>query len=145
MKKPIVSAGRAPGYGSDVTLEVAKRVTAAAEAEAIKNNWTVVISVVDTRGLLVMLERMDNTQTASVKVAIEKARTAAMFKRPSKAFEDMVAGGRLAVLRMPGVTPIEGGLPLLSGGKITGAIGVSGMSSQQDSQVAQVGADAAGK
>ncbi len=102
---------------------------AAAEAEAKKNGWTFVIAVVDTRGLLVMLERMDDTQTASVQVAVEKARTAAMFKRPSKAFEDALAGGRMAILRMPGATPIEGGVPLVKGGRIIGAIGVSGMTS----------------
>jgi uncharacterized protein GlcG (DUF336 family) len=145
MKKPTVSAGQPPVYGSDVTLAVAKKVTAAAEAEAKKNGWTFVIAVVDTRGLLVMLERMDNTQTASVEVAVEKARTAAMFKRPSKAFEDALVGGRMAILGMPGVTPIEGGLPLVRDGKIIGAIGVSGMTSQQDGQAAQAGADALGK
>ena len=136
---------QAPAYGNDVTLDMAKKVMAAAEAEAKKNNWTFVIAIVDTHGLLVMLQRLDNTQTGSVKVAIEKARTAAMFKRPSKVFEDAVAGGRLTLLGVSGVTPIEGGLPLMQDGKIIGAIGVSGMSSQQDGQVAQSGADAVGK
>ena len=145
MKKPTPSAGQPPVYGADITLAAAKRVTAAAETEAKKNGWTFVIAVVDTRGLLVSLERMDNTQTASIEVAIEKARTAAMFKRPSKAFEDALVGGRMAILRMPGATPIEGGLPLMKGDKIIGAIGVSGMTSQQDGQVAQVGANALGK
>ena len=136
---------QAPAYGNEVTLDMAKKVMAAAEAEAKKNNWTVVIAIVDTHGLLVMLQRLDNTQTASVKVAIEKARTAAMFKRPSKVFEDAVAGGRLTLLGVPGATPIEGGLPLMQDGKIIGAIGVSGMSSQQDGQVAKAGADIVGK
>lgn len=142
MKKPAAPVSGPPVYGADVTLAVAKKVVAAAEAEAKKNGWTFVIAVVDTRGLLVMLERMDDTQTASIRVAIEKARTAAMFKRPSKAFEDALAGGRMAILRMPGATPIEGGVPLLKGGRIIGAIGVSGMTSAQDGQAALAGAAA---
>ena len=140
-----VAQAQAPAYGNAVTLDMAKGIMAAAEAEAKKNNWTVVIAIVDTHGLLVMLQRMDNTQTASVTVAIEKARTAAMFKRPSKALEDAVAGGRVAVLGLPGATPIEGGLPLMLDGKIIGAIGVSGMASPQDGQVAKAGVEAVGK
>jgi len=140
-----VAQAQAPAYGNEVTLDMAKKVTAAAEAEAKKNNWPVVIAIVDTHGLLVMLQRMDNTQTASVNVAIEKARTAAMFKRPSKALEDAIAGGRVALLGLPGATPIEGGLPLMLDGKIIGAIGVSGMTSPQDGQVAKAGVDAVGK
>ena len=140
-----VAQAQAPAYGNGVTLDMAKKVMAAAEAEAKKNNWPVVIAIVDTHGLLVMLQRMDNTQTASVNVAIEKARTAAMFKRPSKAFEDAIAGGRVALLGLPGATPIEGGLPLMQDGKIIGAIGVSGMASPQDGQVAKAGVDAVGK
>ncbi len=140
-----VAQAQAPAYGNEVTLDMAKKVMAAAEAEAKKNNWPMVIAIVDTHGLLVMLQRIDNTQTASVEVAIEKARTAAMFKRPSKAFEDAVTGGRVAVLGLPGATPIEGGLLLVLDGKIIGAIGVSGMASPQDGQVAKAGADAVGK
>lgn len=140
-----VAQAQAPAYGNEVTLDMAKKVMAAAEAEAKKNNWPVVIAIVDTHGLLVMLQRIDNTQTASVTVAIEKARTAAMFKRPSKAFEDAIAGGRMAVLGLPGATPLEGGLPLIQDGKIIGAIGVSGMTSPQDGQVAKAGVDAVGK
>jgi glc operon protein GlcG len=140
-----VAQAQAPAYGNEVTLDMAKKVMAAAEAEAKKNNWPVVIAIVDTHGLLVMLQRIDNTQTASVNVAIEKARTAAMFKRPSKAFEDAIAGGRVALLGLPGATPIEGGLPLMQDGKIIGAIGVSGMTSPQDGQVAKAGVDAVGK
>jgi glc operon protein GlcG len=140
-----VAQAQAPAYGNEVTLDMAKKVTAAAEAEAKKNNWPMVIAIVDTHGLLVMLQRIDNTQTASVNVAIEKARTAAMFKRPSKAFEDAIAGGRVALLGLPGATPIEGGLPLMLDGKIIGAIGVSGMNSPQDGQVAKAGVEAVGK
>jgi glc operon protein GlcG len=140
-----VAQAQAPAYGNEVTLDMAKKAMAAAEAEAMKNKWTVVIAIVDTHGLPVMLQRMDDTQTASVRIAIAKARTAAMFKRPSKALEDAVAGGRMAVLGMPGATPIEGGLPLMKDGKIIGAIGVSGMASSQDAQVAKAGADAIGQ
>ena len=140
-----VAQAQAPAYGNEVTLDTAKKVTAAAEAEAKKNNWPVVIAIVDPHGLLVMLQRIDNTQTGSVTVAIEKARTAAMFKRPSKALEDVIAGGRVTYLGLPGETPIEGGLPLMQGGKIIGAIGVSGMTSPQDGQVAKAGADSVGK
>ena len=140
-----VAQAQAPAYGNEVTLDMAKKVMAAAEAEAKKNNWPVVIAIVDTHGLLVMLQRIDNTQTGSVTVAIEKARTAAMFKRPSKALEDVIAGGRVAYLGLPGATPIEGGLPLMHDGKIIGAIGVSGMTSPQDGQVAKAGAEAVGK
>jgi glc operon protein GlcG len=136
---------QAPDYGKDVTLDTAKKVMATAESEAKKNNWNMVIAIVDTHGLLIMLERLDNTQTASVKVAIDKARTAAMFKRPTKVFEDAVAGGRMPLLGMEDIIPIEGGIPLMQEGKIIGAIGVSGMSSQQDGQVAKAGAEVTGK
>ena len=140
-----VARAQAPAYGSDVTLDMAKKIMAAAEAEAKKNNWTVVIAIVDTHGLLIMQQRMDNTQTAGGSIAIAKARTAAMFKRPSKAIEDAIAGGRVALLGLPGATPIEGGLPLMQDGKIIGAIGVSGMTSPQDAQVAKAGVDSVGK
>ncbi len=98
-------------YGPAVTLEQAKKIAVGAAAEAKKNNWNVVIAVVDTHGFLKYYEMMDDTQTASATVAIEKARTAAMFRRPTKMFEDAIAGGRHAILGMPGVAPLEGGLP----------------------------------
>jgi uncharacterized protein GlcG (DUF336 family) len=128
-----------------MTLDVAKQIAAAAEAEAKKNNWTVVIAIVDDGANLVYLQRADETQIGSIEVAQEKAKTAVKFKRPSKALEDAVAGGRNAVLRLPGALPIEGGLPLMEGGKIIGAIGVSGVQSNQDGQIAQAGATALGK
>jgi uncharacterized protein GlcG (DUF336 family) len=140
-----VSQAQAPSYGNDVTLSAAKKVMAAAEAEALKNKWSVVIAIVDTHGLLVMLQRMDDTQTASVRVAIAKARTSATFKRPTKELEDTVASGRVAALGLPGATPLEGGLLLMQGGKIIGAIGVSGMSSAKDAQIAKAGVDAIGQ
>jgi uncharacterized protein GlcG (DUF336 family) len=132
-------------YGPMVGVETARKVADAAIAEGKKNGWHVAAAVVDTAGDLVFFERMDNTQAGSTIVAQEKARTAARFKRPSKAFEDAVAGGRQVILSLPGVTPIEGGVPLLIEGKIVGAIGVSGATSPQDAQCAQAGADTLGK
>jgi uncharacterized protein GlcG (DUF336 family) len=128
-----------------LTLDAARKIAAAAEAEAMKNSWNVVIAVVDDGGHLIYLERMDQTQIGSVEIATEKARTAVRFKRPSKALEDAVAGGRNVVLRLPGATPVEGGLPLMSDGAIVGAIGVSGVTSQQDGQIAKAGADIVAK
>ncbi len=122
-----------------LNLAVAKEIAAAAEAEAVKNQWTMVIAVVDDGANLVYLQRMDDTQIGSVEVAQAKARTAVRFKRPSKALEDAVAGGRHAVLALPGATPVEGGIPLMLDGKVIGAIGVSGATSQQDGQVAAAG------
>lgn len=128
-----------------LTLEAAKQIAAAAEAEARKNNFTMVISIVDDGGHLIYLERMDGTQIGSVEVSQEKAMTAIKFKRPSKALEDTVSGGRNAILKLPGATPIEGGLPLMAGNEFIGAIGVSGGTSPQDGQVAAAGVAAAAK
>jgi len=128
-------------YGP-ITLVQAKKVVAAAEAEAVKNRWPVVISVVDSGGHLVLLERLDDTQIGSVEVAQGKARSAAAFRRPTKSFQDSLAAGGegLRVLKLPGAMPVEGGLPLVLDGKIIGAIGVSGVTSQQDGVVAAAGA-----
>jgi glc operon protein GlcG len=132
-------------YGPPVAVETARKVAATAIAEGKKNGWTIAVAIVDTAGDLVFFERMDNTQAGSVTVSQEKARTAARFKRPSKAFEEALAGGRQAILGLPGVTPVEGGVPLIIEGKIVGAVGVSGATSPQDSQCAQAGADLLGK
>jgi glc operon protein GlcG len=131
-------------YGPAIGLESAKKIAAVAIAEARKNNWYMAVSVVDPSGTLVYYEKMDNTQTGSANVAIDKARTAALFKRPTKAFQDIVAGGGsgLRILGLPGAVPIEGGVPLVVDGKIVGAIGVSGDSSDHDGICAQAGADA---
>jgi glc operon protein GlcG len=129
-------------YGPPVTLDVAKKIAAGAVVEANKNNWRVAIAIVDTHGFLKYYEMMDDTQTASASVAIEKARTAAMFRRPTKMFEDAIAGGRNALLGMNGAIPIEGGLPIVANGKVIGAVGVSGLTSPQDAQVGQAGLDA---
>jgi uncharacterized protein GlcG (DUF336 family) len=130
-------------YGLSINLDTAKRVAASAITEARKNNWTMAVAIMDTGGHLVYFEKMDGTQTGSVKVAISKGRSAVLFKRPTKAFQDMLAAGGegLRVLRLEGAVPVEGGLPLLMDGKIVGAIGVSGGTSQQDGVVAKAGAD----
>jgi len=128
-------------YGEPINLETAKRIAAAAESFAAKNQWTVVIAIVDTGGNLVLLQRMDNTQIGSVDVAHGKARTANNFKRTTKAFEDAVAGGGvgLRVLSIEGAYVIEGGEPIVSNGKIIGGIGISGMAATQDAEVARAG------
>lgn len=123
-----------------MTLAAAKQIAAAAEAEAVKNHWNVVIAILDDGANLVYLQKMDETQVGSLEVAQEKARSAVKFKRPTKVFEDAVVGGRNAILKLPGALPVEGGLPLMLDGKIIGAIGVSGVTSQQDGQIAAAGA-----
>jgi glc operon protein GlcG len=125
-----------------LTLEDARRVAAAAAQEAERNGWSVVIAIVDDAGLLVYLERLDGTQPASCDIAQHKARAAALFRRPTKALEETVASGRVALLSLPHITPVEGGLPLLHEGQAVGAIGVSGVQSFQDGLVAKAGADA---
>jgi len=127
-----------------LTLEAAKKLAAAAEEEAVKNKWNIVIAIVDDGGNLLYLQRLDGTQTGSIEVALQKAKTAVHFKRPSKALEDAVTGGRTVVLAL-GAMPIEGGLPLMVDDKLIGAIGVSGVTAQQDGQVAKAGADALAK
>jgi uncharacterized protein GlcG (DUF336 family) len=129
-------------YGAPVTSEAAHKAAAAALAEGKKNGWFVAAAVVDTGGVLVHFERLEGTQNGSSETAIEKARTAAAYRRPSKAFEDVVAGGKTNYLRLPGAVPIEGGVPLVVDGKIVGAIGISGATSVQDGQCAKAGAEA---
>lgn len=122
-----------------ITLELAKKVAAKAGAEAAKNKWNVVITVVDDGGNLIYLEKMDGTQIGSIEVAQKKASTAIKFKRSSKVFEDGVAGGRNVLLALPGALPVEGGLPLVVDNHFIGAIGVSGVTSAQDGQIAAAG------
>ena len=134
-------------YGSKkaMTLSTAKEIASAAEAEATKNNWTVVIAIVDDGGNLVYLQKMDGTQIGSIEVAQAKAKSAVNFKRPTKVFEEALAGGRTALLKLPGAIPIEGGIPIMAGDQIVGAIGVSGVQSNQDGQIAQAGLAASAK
>ena len=130
-------------YGSSITLESAKKASAPAVAEAQKNNWRMAVAVVDISGDLVFFEKMDGTQAASVNIAVDKARSAARFKRPTKALQDALAAGGagLRLLALEGAVPVEGGLPIIADGKIVGAIGVSGGTSEQDGQCAKAGAD----
>jgi glc operon protein GlcG len=134
------AANAQPPTKNVLTLEAAKKIAAVAEAEAKKRNATVVIVVVDDGGHLLLLERLDDTQVASVEVGIGKARTAAIFRRPSKVFEDQVRDGRVAALALPGATPLQGGVPIEIEGKVIGAIGVSGNTPQEDEDIAKVGA-----
>jgi uncharacterized protein GlcG (DUF336 family) len=120
-----------------ITLEDAKKAMTAAEAEARKNSWNVAIAIVDAGGNLILFAKIDDTQLGSVNIAIGKARTAVNFKRPTKALEDMIAGGRQVFLAVEGITPLQGGLPVMADGKLIGAVGVSGVLSSQDEQVAQ--------
>jgi glc operon protein GlcG len=126
-----------------LTLDAAKKIAAAAEAEAKRRGATVVIVVVDDAGFPLLLERLDDTQVASVDVGIGKARTAAIFRRPSKVFEDQVRDGRVAALALPGATPLQGGVPIVFAGKVIGAIGVSGNTPQEDEDIAKLGAASA--
>ena len=135
------AAQQRPPYGTAINLDTARKVGAAAEAEARKNGWNVAIAIVDNHGLLVFYEMLDDTQTASATIALEKARTPATYRRPTKELEDGIAAGRNAILGLPGSTPIEGGLPIIVGGKMIGAIGVSGVTSPQDGMVAKAGVD----
>ena len=135
------SAQRLP-YGPEITLDLAKKIAAAAIAEAGKNSWNVAVAIVDDGGHLVYFERLDETQFGSVDIAIGKARTAAAFKRPTKALEDAINSGQNAILSFPNTLPREGGLPILSGGKVIGGIGVSGGKSSEDAQVAMAGVEA---
>jgi glc operon protein GlcG len=129
-------------YGANVSLENAKKAAGPALAEAEKNHWNMAVAIVDTSGNLVYYEKMDNTQLGSANFAIDKARSAALFKRPTRAFQDALAGGGdgLRILGVSGAVPVEGGIPLVMDGKIVGAIGVSGGASAQDAQCAMAGA-----
>jgi uncharacterized protein GlcG (DUF336 family) len=133
-----------PQYGANVTLDQARKAVSAALAEARKINVPMAVTVVDTAGQLVAFERMDNTQTGSIGVAQDKAVSAAMYRRPTKAFQDALAGGGagLRILSLRGANAVEGGLPITIDGKIVGGIGVSGGSAEQDGGCAKAGADA---
>ena len=131
-------------YGGPLALTAAKKLAAPALAEAAANNWAMAVAVVDSAGDLVYFEKMDATQAGSVTIAIDKARSAARFKRPTKAFQDTLAAGGEGwrVLGLNGAVPVEGGVPVVIDGKIVGAIGVSGGTSAQDGQCARAGAAA---
>jgi len=130
---------QAQSYGSDITVEVAKKVAAGTVAECAKNKWRVAVAVVDTHGTLVYFERIDDTQYASMDIAIKKANAAARFRRSTRAFADAIAKGGPAVMTLPGMIASPGGLPIVSDGKIIGAVGVSGVTGDQDEQCAKAG------
>ena len=136
-----------PGYGTSINLEQAKKMMVAAEAHARANNWIVGIAIVDTASQLVAFIKIDGLQHASVAIAQGKAVTSVNFRRPTKALEDGIAAGGvgLRILGVPGTTPLEGGIPIVVDGKIIGGIGVSGVQSGQDAQVARAGIDAIAK
>ncbi len=142
-QKPVPTGQMSNPYGLPISLDAAKKIAQPAIAEARKNNWTMAVAIVDPAGDLVYFERMDNTQLGSVNTAINKARSAARFKRPTKAFQDMVASGGegLRALGLDGAMVVEGGIPLVMDGKIVGAIGASGGTSAQDGQCAKAAAD----
>ena len=125
------------GTAKFITLEAAKKMAAAGEAEARKNGWNVAIAIVDVSGGLILFHKLDETQAGSISVAQGKARAAALFKRPSKAMEEAIAGGKQAFLTIDGIVPMQGGLPVVVDDKVIGAVGVSGVTSAQDEQVAQ--------
>jgi uncharacterized protein GlcG (DUF336 family) len=142
---PLFAQAPPPPYGPAVTFDAAKKALAAAEAEAKKNNWPVAIAIVDSAGQLAAFSKMDNTQHGSVDIAIGKAVTANNLKRPTKALQDAIAqgGAGLRLLAVKDITPLEGGVPIVVDGKIVGSIGVSGVASNQDADVAMAGAAAA--
>jgi uncharacterized protein GlcG (DUF336 family) len=133
-----------PPYGETINIETAKKAAAAAADEAKKNNWAMCIAVVAPSGDLVYFERMDNCQFASIKISQHKAKAAASFRRPTKVFEDRVASGGagIAAMTLDGVIASEGGIPIVVGGKIVGAMGCSGGTGQQDGQSCQAGVNA---
>ena len=130
-------------YGASISLEAARKAAALSVSEAAKNNWKMAVAIVDTAGDLVYFEKMDGTQVASVNIAQDKARSSVRFKRPTKAMQDVLAAGGAGMrfLALQGAIPVEGGIPLIMDGKIVGAIGASGGTSDQDGLAAKAGAD----
>jgi glc operon protein GlcG len=125
-----------------LTQDDCLKVMAAAEAEARKNSWNVAIAILDDGGHLMHFSRMDGATPANAGIALEKGRTAAISRRSSGVWEEMVKGGRTAMIKMPGILPVQGGMPIVADGTCIGAVGVSGVQSQQDEQIAQAGIDA---
>jgi glc operon protein GlcG len=125
-----------------LSLEDAKRIADAAEARAMEDNWTVVITIIDAGGHPILLRRVDGTQIGSIEIALQKAKSAVFYKRPTKAFQDGVAAGNNGILNLPEVLPFEGGLPIMHDGAVIGGIGVSGVTAAQDGIIAQAGIDA---
>jgi glc operon protein GlcG len=139
---PAAPAGPPPGYGAAITLDQAKTAVAAAEAEMKNNGWNMVIAIVGPMGETIYLQKADLASNASITIAQDKARTSALFRTPSKSYQDRLAGGETYVITLTGVTPVAGGVPIIVGGKVIGAIGISGATALQDHQVATAGAAA---
>ena len=133
------AAQQRPEYGTEVTTSQAKKIAAGVIAECQNNKWNVAVAVVDNHGGLVYFERIENTQTASMDIAILKARAAATYRRPTRAFVDAIAKGGPAVMTLPGVVASSGGLPIMADGKVIGGVGVSGVTGDQDEQCAKAG------
>lgn len=140
----VTRRAHAAGLIGGDTFQLPKKAMVGAEAEAKKNNWPVVIAILDSGGNVVMLQRLDNAHLGSVEVAKDKARSAVAYRRPTKAFQDAIGQGgvNLRLLGLTGASMLEGGIPIMMDGKIVGGIGVSGVTSQQDAQIAQAGLDA---
>ena len=136
-----VHAGEAPrpDYGPDITVEAAKKIAAGVIAECTSNKWNVAVAIVNTHGSLVYYERMNNTQSASARIAVDKASAAAMYRRPTRAFVDAIAKTGPATMTLPGVVASPGGVPIFSGGRVIGGVGVSGVTGDQDEQCAKAG------
>jgi glc operon protein GlcG len=130
---------RRPDYGTAVNVAQAKKIAASVIGECAKNQWNVAVAVVDNHGFLVYFERMDNTQTASMDIAVGKARAAATYRRPTRAFADVINKGGPATATLPGIFASPGGLPIMVDGKVTGGVGVSGVTGDQDEQCAKAG------
>ena len=136
-----VQAGEAPRpeYGPDITIEQAKKIATATLAECAANKWNVAVAVVNTHGSLVYYERMNNTQSASAQIAVDKAKVGAMYRRTTRVFADVIAKAGPAVMTLPGVVASPGGVPIMSGGRVIGGVGVSGVTGDQDEQCAMAG------
>ena len=134
-------AGEAPRpeYGPDITIEAAKKIAAGVIAECSSNKWNVAVAIVNTHGSLVYYERMNNTQSASARIAVDKAAVAAMYRRTTRVFADVIAKSGPAVMTLPGVVASPGGVPIFSGGRVIGGVGVSGVTGDQDEQCAKAG------
>jgi uncharacterized protein GlcG (DUF336 family) len=130
---------RRPEYGTAINTAAAKKIAAGVLAECQKNGWNVAVAVVDNHGFLLYFERMDNTQTASMEIAVGKARSAATYRRPTRAFTDAINKGGPATATLPGVFASPGGLPIMADGKVVGGVGVSGVTGDQDEQCAKAG------
>lgn len=130
---------QAPSYGSDITVDVARKVAAATIAECKKKDWHIAVAIVNTHGSLIYFERMEDTQTSSTRISQDKARAAAMYRRPTRVFAEGINKGNPAIATLPGVIGSPGGVPLVVGGKIIGAVGVSGMTGDQDEECAKAG------